>query len=455
MIRITWLKPEERVVHEFRQLREEGADPTSFETLWENITRTQSQEEQRAAALDLLTDLRALRRDDADPQTHLESLPDTEPVQISEEELYDRLLGGWTGRMAGCLLGKPVEKVSREGIRALLESIDEWPLKGYFTAEGVPPNVTERYPWNRASRPTSLRENIVCMPEDDDINYAMLNLAVLETYGPNFTSDDVATTWLQMMPVLSTFTAERVAYENLLALREPPETALHHNPYREWIGAQIRADVWGWVSPGDTKRAADFASRDARLSHTGNGMYGEMFVAAMLAAAFTTKDMTEVVGQGLRVIPPESRLAEAVRVALELPSRHSGWEGAVDELYERYGHYHWVHTINNAALLTAALLWGEGDFEKTITHAVMGGWDTDCNGASAGAIVGTMLGVRGVPEAFAAPLDNRVRTSLKGFDNARIDELAARTLKVMPDEYRVVSTVNPTLKSTVNSTAKG
>ena len=441
MIRITWLKPEERVAHEFKQLREEGADPTSFEATWTDIVRTRPQDEQRSAALALLTELRALRRDDADPQAFLETLPNSEPAQFSNENLYDRLLGGWTGRMAGCLLGKPVEKIPREGIRAILESINEWPLKRYFTAEGVPPDVLERFPWNRASRPTSLRENIVCMPEDDDINYAMLNLAVLETYGITFTTDDVATTWLQMMPALSVFTAERVAYENLLMHLEPPETAQHHNPYREWIGAQIRADVWGWVNPGDVKRAAELARRDARLSHTGNGIYGEMYVAAMVAAAFTTKDVIEVVQKGLQVVPPESRLAEAIRFVLELPARYTDWETAVDKLYERYGHYHWVHTINNAALLTAALLYGAGDFEKTITYAVMGGWDTDCNGASAGAVLGTMLGRSGVPEAWAGPLDNRVRTSLKGFDNARIDDLAARTLEVVPNEYRTASTV--------------
>ena len=156
MIRITWLKPEERVLHEFKQLREEGADPASLEAAWEDAVRTRPQSEQRSAALALLTELRALRLDDADPRAFLESLPNTEPAQFAEDDLYDRLLGGWTGRMAGCLLGKPVEKIPREGIRAILESINEWPLKRYFTAEGVPPDVTGRFPWNRASRPHQL-----------------------------------------------------------------------------------------------------------------------------------------------------------------------------------------------------------------------------------------------------------------------------------------------------------
>ncbi len=435
MIRITWLKPEERVVLEFKQLREEGADPSSFEERWETA-QVLPPDEQRALALRLLDELRPLRRDDGDSEGFLESLPTSEPWQLPEEALYDRLLGGWTGRMAGCLLGKPVEKIPREGIRALLGSIDEWPLTQYFTAQGVPERVSERYPWNRASRGTSLRENITCMPEDDDINFAMLNLHVLETCGEGFATDDVATAWLQMLPALTVFTAERVAYENLLAYLEPPETARYHNPYREWIGAQIRADLWGWANPGDIKRAAEFAFRDARLSHTGNGIYGEMYVAAMLASAFVETDVVAVVERGLSVIPPESRLAEALRFALELPSYSPDWETAVDALYDRYGHYHWVHTINNAALLTAALLYGEGDFEQTICYAVMGGWDTDCNGATTGAILGTMLGRAGIPESWAKPLDNRVRSSLKGFDNSSIDGLALRTLALIPERSK-------------------
>jgi ADP-ribosylglycohydrolase len=280
-----------------------------------------------------------------------------------------------------------------------------------------------------------MRENISCMPEDDDINYTMLGLHILETYGLDFTTDDVATVWLQMMPALTVFTAERVAYYNLLSYLAPPETARFRNPYREWIGAQIRADIWGLASPGDPVRAAELAWRDARLSHTGNGIYGEMFIAAMVAASFAAQSTTEVIQEGLRVVPSQSRLAEAIRFTLTLPQRTSDWETALDLLYQRYGHYHWVHAINNAAVVVAALLYGGGDYERTITLAVMGGWDTDCNGATTGSIIGSMHGVNVIPEAWSAPLANRVRTSLKGFDNSTIDDLARRTLAVVPSVY--------------------
>ncbi len=433
MVRITWLRLEERLEHEFRQLREQGLDPAPLEAAWARAT-PQEKPALAASLLDRAGELSG--HAETDVAAFWRGLPPTKPPQTwPRDALYDRLLGGWTGRAAGCLLGKPVEKVPRAGIRALLESVGEWPLRRYFTAVGVPPEVTDAYPWNRASLPTSMRENIVCMPEDDDTNYTMLGLHILESKGPDFTTDDVATVWLKTLPVLTVFTAERVAYANLLSYIEPPETARYRNPYREWIGAQIRADMWGYTAPGDPLRAAHAAWRDARLSHTENGVYGEMFVAATIAAAFVTTDVEGAIEQGLGVVPPESRLAEAIRFALELPHRAADWERALDLLYARYGHLHWVHTINNAALVTAALLYGEGDFTRTVTLAVMGGWDTDCNGATAGSVIGCMFGADAIPREWSQPLANRVRSSLRGFDNALITDLAKRTLAVVPEAY--------------------
>ncbi|THF87156.1 ADP-ribosylglycohydrolase family protein [Deinococcus sp. KSM4-11] len=433
-VRITWLALEERLEHEFRQLREEGLDPGELERAWAELegAPAATRREGAGALLDRARELTSVH-DDGEAPLLLEGQP---APSLDRSDLLRRLHAGWTGRMAGCLLGKPVEKIPREGIRELLQSGGQWPLDDYFTARGIPHEVLARWPWNRASAPTSLRETITCMPEDDDINYAMLNLAVLEGAGLDFTTEDVATAWLSMMPVLTTFTAERVAYQNLLEKREPPETARHRNPYREWIGAQIRADVWGWAAPGDPALAAALARRDAQLSHTGNGVYAEMWVAAMVAAAFTHADVRAVVEAGLRVIPHGSRLAEAVRFALELPGQTQDWEGALDLLQARYGHYHWVHAINNAALVAAALLYGDGDYSTSICLAVMGGWDTDCNGATVGSIVGTLTGE--VPARWSDPLRGEVRSSLRGFDHARIDDLAARTLAVIPQPVAVI-----------------
>ena len=125
------------------------------------------------------------------------------------------------------------------------------------------------------------------MPEDDDLNYPLLNLLLLQRHGKRFTTADVARLWLDELPAGRTFTAERVAYRNLLAGLEPPHTARHRNPFREWIGALIRADVHGWTNPGDPAAAAEQAHRDAALTHTANGVYAAMFAAAVIAEAAT------------------------------------------------------------------------------------------------------------------------------------------------------------------------
>ncbi|MEV4899569.1 ADP-ribosylglycohydrolase family protein, partial [Nonomuraea sp. NPDC055795] len=331
-----------------------------------------------------------------------------------------RLLAAWQGRAAGCVLGKPVEKIPRAGIREIAEATGNWPIRGWFTAKGLPAEVAGRWPWNRRSAVNSLAENIDGIPEDDDLNYPLLALTVLERHGHGFTTDDVAKLWLDELPAGRTFTAERVAYRNLLDGLEPPDTATHRNPFREWIGAFIRADVYGWANPGDPAMAAIHAYRDARLTHTANGLYGAMFVAAMCARALVSTDAEDVVETGLSVVPARSRLHHAVRQAVESARAAGDFEQVVDGLYERHGGLHWVHTINNAALTAAALVHSRGDFTRAIAGAVAGGWDTDSAGATVGSIAGALAGR--VPEQWL--MRDRLSTSLTGFDGVGLAELA-------------------------------
>ena len=130
------------------------------------------------------------------------------------------------------------------------------------------------------------------MPEDDDTNYTLIGLKLLEENGRDFTPEDVGDCWLRNLPIFHVCTAERIAYRNLVMCIEPPKSASYCNGYREWIGAQIRADIYGYVNPAKPREASAMAWRDASISHVKNGIYGEMWVAAMLAAAFTTKDIS-------------------------------------------------------------------------------------------------------------------------------------------------------------------
>ncbi|WP_436319134.1 ADP-ribosylglycohydrolase family protein [Streptomyces virginiae] len=340
-----------------------------------------------------------------------------------------RLEAAWVGRAVGCLLGKPVEKLPLEGIRALARAAGNWPLDEWFTARGVPAELLAAHPWNRRSAATSLAENIDGMPEDDDLNYPLLNLLLLQRSGKAFTTADVARLWLDELPAGRTFTAERVAYRNLLLGLEPPATATHHNPFREWIGALIRADVHGWTNPGDPAAAAAQAYRDAALTHTGNGVYAALFVAAATATAATGRaDVHTCLRAGLAAVPPRSRLAEAIRFGVRAATEEAGFDPVVDRLHARYGHYHWVHAVPNTALIAAALTHADGDFTRSVCRAVSGGWDTDSNGATAGALAGLLAGSPDrIPHRWSAPLKNRLATTVPGFDGIGFDTLAHLT----------------------------
>lgn len=441
-MRLSWVQPEDLLPHELVQSRAEGKDVDDVAARWVAAggsvdaapggASAGGTGELRSLARTLLDELdtrqpsAAYLRDEPDDLGAIERLWSDAPAlpEPDLDALRGRLHGAWLGRAAGCLLGKPVEKIPREGIREILESTGGWPLAGYFTAVGLPADVAERWPWNRRSRTTSLAENIDGMPEDDDLNYAMLALRVVEEHGTSFTTEDVAQAWLDGLPAGRVFTAERIAYRNLLDGLLPPRTAVVRNPFRHWIGAQIRTDVYGWVCAGRPRDAARLAWRDARLSHTGSGTYGAMFVAAASAAAVVTDDVGAVLAHGLAVVPPASALAGAVRRGVELGAAGTGLEDALDALHAEFGHLHWVHAVNNAALVAYALAASNGDFVPAVRAAVTGGWDTDSAGATVGALAGAL---RGVPESWTRPLRDRIASSLPGFDGVALTSLAERT----------------------------
>ncbi|MFC8668856.1 ADP-ribosylglycohydrolase family protein [Streptomyces sp. NPDC057199] len=491
-LRLTWVQPEDLLGHELRQAEEDGREPSAIAARWHRAGGPHSPQRAGASPQPASPYLRALAQDLLDELADLPSrLADKEPTALpriralcpdwrphstavgrrsaramgrvgtadlnrssgglgaappvsgrggSGEEktsqtpatLHPRLEAAWLGRAAGCLLGKPVEKLPLDGIRALARATGNWPLTTWFTERGLPPHLKATHPWNRRSATTSLAENIDGMPEDDDLNYPLLNLLLLQRHGKHFTTTDVARLWLDELPAGRTFTAERIAYRNLLEGIEPPHTAHHRNPFREWIGALIRADAHGWTNPGDPSTAAEQAHRDATLTHTANGVYAAMFTAAAIAEAATgTSDIHDCLRTGLTVVPPDSRLARAVRHAMQLATEHRDFDTVVDELHATHAAYHWVHAIPNTALLAAALTHSDGDFTASICRVVSGGWDTDSNGATAGSITGLLAGdPEAIPSRWTTPLKNRLATSIGDFNGTGFDTLADLTAQL-------------------------
>jgi hypothetical protein len=292
------------------------------------------------------------------------------------------------------------------------------------------------------------------MPEDDDTNYTVAGFVLMKRKGRDFCSDDVADLWLGDIPLLHTCTAERVAYRNLSNLVPPPASALLRNPYREWIGAQIRADFFGYAAAGNPKLAAEYAFRDAAISHVKNGIYGEMFVAAMIAAAAlegagaagagaagaksggaqeTEAALRRIIDAGLGEIPAACRLAEDVKKAIAWRGQGLGYDQAIGRIHaqwdENIGH-HWTHTNSNAQIVVLGLLWAEGDFEKAICRAVEACFDTDCNGATVGSIMGMLLGAQALPQKWIAPLNDTLDTGIAGYNRVSISALAKESCEL-------------------------
>ncbi|MDX2675321.1 ADP-ribosylglycohydrolase family protein [Streptomyces sp. NY05-11A] len=346
-----------------------------------------------------------------------------------EPELADRVLGGWLGRIAGNMLGKPVEQGdlwTRGRIDRYLRRAAALPLTDYLPEPPTEEDGLRLRPEWRAC----VRGRIHGSCRDDDVDYAVLGLDLLETHGFGFSTEQVGDLWLLRLPYLQTFTAERAAYRNLANGLRPPLTATYDNPYQEWIGALIRADVHGWTSPGLPRRAAALARRDAVLSHTGNGVYGAMFAAALIAAAFTAPTVRHALDEALAVVPSSSRLARTVRRVVALHATRMSWEDTLTTMEAETAGLGWIHTVPNIAVLTAGLLYGDGDFTRTIALTVRGGLDTDSNGATAGSVAGVVTGAAAIPPQWTEPLQDTVRSAVFGFDGARISELAQRTVRL-------------------------
>jgi ADP-ribosylglycohydrolase len=196
------------------------------------------------------------------------------------------------------------------------------------------------------------------------------------------------------------------------------------NPYNDWIGAQIRADVYGWVSPGDPELAARLATADAALSHRGDGVYGAVLVAAWGAAIPVAKDLESALSEACKYVPTDSGAYEAIAFGRELAASGDGPAA----IHAHYSALSPVHTLNNLALVVWSLLRNSDDFSAAIGEVVAAGWDTDCNGATVGALWG--LQGKPIPEHWTAPWHERVGVSLAGQEALSLDALTTRTVAV-------------------------
>ncbi len=258
---------------------------------------------------------------------------------------------------------------------------------------------------------------------DDDTNGPIFFIRALEDYacGESITPKNMGETVLNYVPLDHSFfwlggygvSTEHTALLNLLHGIDAPlsgSVELNGAAVAEQIGGQIFIDTWGLVNPCDYRRAARYAAKMASVTHGGNGIYGGMFVAACVSAAFVEKDVQNIIKAGLSVIPPDceyARMAQAVRAFYA--AHPEDWRQCFAYVQENFGYHRYpgaCHIIPNAAVVLLSLLYGNGDFSRSINICNMCGWDTDCNVANVGCILGVAVGLEGIHRSWREPIND-------------------------------------------------
>ncbi|MFC1735483.1 ADP-ribosylglycohydrolase family protein, partial [Candidatus Hydrogenedentota bacterium] len=271
-------------------------------------------------------------------------------------------------------------------------------------------------------------------PVDDDIVYTHLGLLIAEDYGPNFTTNDIGAGWLKYLPRAAI--AAKIALENLKKGVPARRAASGCNFRVEYIGGYIRSDPWGYIAPGWPEKAASMAYQDAYLSHRRNGIYGEMFFSAAIAAAFAVDDPIEAIRIGLTEIPKDSDMARGVRWAVRVGKDITNYFEAREAVERHFKGMRNVHTINNACLVIWGLMMAGGDYTKLISEVVAMGMDNDCNAATAGSIFGAIYGKKAIPKHWYKNFNNMSHTYLTGKKKFSITGLAKRFGKQAARTYR-------------------
>ncbi len=307
---------------------------------------------------------------------------------------YDeRVYAGWLGKCIGVRFGAPLENWTYEDILDNLGS-----LTTYIHED----------------------QGKIFKP-DDDTSVPMVLIRALEDYGLGVTAEQLGDTLLNYLgDQHGTYwwggygvSTEHTAYLNLAnGIPAPRSGSIAQNgaALAEQIGGQIFSDIWGWVAPDDPSRAADFAEKASSVTHDGNGIYGGRFIAALVSAAFSEHDPLKLIQIGLGLIPADSDFARVTNAMIDFYQHTpSDWRAAYAHLKANFGYDRYpgiVHIIPNAGVVALGLLYGKGDFSRTLRITNMAGWDTDCNVGNVGAIMGTALGLDAIDESWRNPMND-------------------------------------------------
>jgi hypothetical protein len=305
-----------------------------------------------------------------------------EMFSISQIELQDKIKGGWAGQTIGCTFGGPTE----------------FRYNGTMIQDYQPIEWYDGY----------LKETYLNNPGlYDDIYMDLTFVDVFEKEGLDAPVSSFAKAFAEADYWL--WHANQAARYNILNGIEPPASGHWlNNPHADDIDYQIEADFAGLMSPGMPNTASEISDKIGHIMNYGDGWYGGVFVGAMYSLAFISDDVGYIVEEALKTIPEQSQFYQCIadviswhqefpddwkRNWFEIEKKWSQDIGCPDGVFRAFN----IDAKINAAYIVLGLLYGEGDFGKTLEISTRAGQDSDCNPASAGGILGTVLGYNNIP----------------------------------------------------------
>ncbi|MHB1485126.1 MAG: ADP-ribosylglycohydrolase family protein [Saccharofermentanales bacterium] len=264
---------------------------------------------------------------------------------------------------------------------------------------------------------------------NDDLDLQLLWLIALEEKGIDINARILGEYWLAYItPHWAEYGFAKI---NMKSGIMPPLSGSENNSFQNSCGAFIRSEIWACIAPGAPKIAARYAFEDAIVDHGyGEGTNGEIFCATLESAAFLESDINKLIDIGLSYIPGDCGVANAIRCAISSYKEGKTWLEARDEMLSKYrGSSSWFTTSErdrklgfdkgiigwdvpaNIGMLIIGLLYGEGDFEKSLCIAINCGEDTDCTGATIGSIFGLIHGIDAIPEKWINPIGTSIKTA--------------------------------------------
>ena len=325
--------------------------------------------------------------------------PDAVEVNTEDMKFKDKIKAAWMSQFIGAAMGTMVEGYTTENLFSTFGDVKDYLRK---------PNTY-----------------------NDDITFEIAFLDAFKDKGYDVTSEDIALSWIGLIP--AGWSAEEVALRNIRSGFLPPECALFNNPFNEWIGAQMRGGICGMVAPGNPKLASHLAWKDGQVSHINNGILGEIFNAVMTSMAFVESDVKKIVEAAISMIPSDSEYYSVIKFAYDSCLKHENWQDAHKECKEKYIKYNWIHAYPNACCEIIALLYGEGDYEKTLNIITMCGVDADCNAGMIMPILGIQKGMSIIPQRLISPAFDFLVTYMRSYEEIKLSELVHDTIKYIND----------------------